>query len=666
MKKVALLAIGLAVIAAGVYFGLPAFADRQFRKALDVHVAARGSDAAGYSDAAYDYWTGAARIGSFRDVVVLPFGDAMLAVSVRIDGLAIDGVDLDALEDATAGDVARSASWTGVVISMGDGAVVATGGAGRMEALSLAGTGGLYGPENIRFATLIQDPLDLVVASDGLSGTGRLGGIEVTDYAGSAIGRFSAGPAALDLQASEGTRENRIAMGWETLVLNGLARGEPATLDSGEHRGMFVDFDVRDADGTPLKGRFAYGAYAVEKARFDERVLGTYAAILKLAGEREGEPSPEETAAAIELVIASLERAVALETGAERFSLNDLAVEMPGVQEQHMDSISGGPVRGLSLTSVETLGQKQTDALGNRTSVRRSVITGVDLNGVPAYLREVLGAPVTAGSLKAAGDFFRTRPLADTVPPFDFGAWHSEDQTISTASSGTFHIERLSMDAMKADGQGNLEMSFSVAGIGVSLDSVPPASPEAVAIFEAMRADGIEEIELDVGVAVRAGLADGLIRVEKLALTADRLADLQFSAEVNGLDFEQLRGMPAEQRSQAMMLAPLSSAGVTLSDRGLRRLMLKVVSGNSGAEADEVAHVLALQAEQIAAGFGSPRAVAIGETVAQFLLSGGEIRLAADITPPVPLLQLMLAAQTAGPGEVLEKMNVTAEHSPQQ
>lgn len=687
MKRLLVLGvIAAAVAAAGAWFGLPLYGEEQFRSALNAYAAGRGDDRASHQDARVDYWNDRATLARFTDRLDLPLpGGRTAPLLVTFEDVEIRGYDLEALNAALAGSgksarpLVERLSWQRLSVARAsDGVVVLTGGPGALDRVAAARLAPpvLANAAGLEVAGFVQKDLALQLTSEGFEAVGRLGSVMIEGATAWGVARAETGPLEMRLNAYHPDWETSIDASVISgrLAVGGIAFGAEGVVSFAEaaHEGFLVDYGLTPAASgeaagsnaeSPLKGQVGYESYEIAGGRFDPMSLALYPAMLRAAPQEDAPRDRDALAALVELAVTVLERAVRLETGMERAVMHGLLVDLGDLQRQSVGRMEISQVRGLMLESAEMVDQTQVDRFGNRSTIARSEISGLDLNALPAYLRRVLGDPVTMGKLDAAGGYYREASIADAVPPFDLGRWLVEDQRIRLANGGEVTVARYEQSAFRADAGGRVDFAFDVDGLTVGLEDVATARPGSRPLIETLRAEGFERLDLDMDFDLGIDLAGGVVELRSLGLSADRLAEAGLAARLSELDFEQMRKLPEAQRNAEMLQAGLSGLRLRLADDGARAIAFRMMGARDPESAAQVREGLAVQAAQMGLAFGTPRTARIGEAAAAFLREGGVLEIGTDADAPVPLLGLMVLSQREGPGAAAEALQLEASHT---
>lgn len=668
------------IAAAGVWFGLPVYAENQFRQSLDAWAASRPGGRAAYADATLDYWAAQATLGSVTDVIPFSVGGETILVFATAKGVVIEGYDFAAANRVAAGEspegeqIARRVSWRSIEFVNEAGNLTATGGEGGIDGFSAAAINPLNPREaaGVQMAAFRQTPMQIEFTEDGGAIQATIGNVSARNFSARGFDEISIGPVIVEMATGADANAELTMAG---VKASGLVRGEPTRLALYESSGDRISFDF-PADAASemapdefraerLKGHFGIGKSRLEDVRIDEQQYGLYRQVIELLAEQDRSRRLDHAAPLGESMIRLLERAVELETGIGTFAFERLELEMQDLQSLTISSIAGQDSIGLRLGSIEILDQVQTDAEGNRISLERAVTRGSDLTALPDYLRKVFGSPVSEDSLERAEAFYRDNPIAATIPAIDFGSAEYTGQKVEMATGQTLEFGAIRMDAMKADAKGDITLAFGFDGVTADLSALQDApDPQAQMGFAILQSQGVEQLDMGFSVALQFSPADGELRVNGVEVAEQHLASVGVNGVIGGIDVEKMRQLPPEARSSVLMSAALSRLEVSLTDLGGRDIAFHMMGGQSGASPEEIAFALSLQAREMLDSLGTVRAADIGDAAAAFLVSGGGLRLTANSDEPLPVAQVMLLAQTEGPGAVLDLLKVEAEHLP--
>jgi hypothetical protein len=680
MKRLMAAALILSAIGVlGVWLGLPVYAENQFRQSLDAWAASRPGDRAGYAVAKLDFWAGTATIGSLTEVIEVDAAGEPVLLAVTLSGIVIRDYDFSAAERAVAGQaevgdrIAGRIGWAAIQIDNASGTFSAKGGQGFVEDFAASRIDPLkpLDARGVRFQKFVQSPFDVTTTGDGGQVTGRFGASSVMGYDDRGFRKLTIGETRATYSNGEAGDLN---MGWEGISASGLIRGEPTELTSFEQLGFYIDFSLPTGaagaeasvrlGGNPVKGRLGWDTYRVADVRFDEGVFGVYRSAIQMISRQDEGPDEAEVAALAERAVVMLERAQSLRTGASRVLVENLLFEAEGIQSLSVARMESSDIEGLRFGKMEAIDQKQVDALGNSSVLERSALVGMDLSGLPIYLRKILGNPVTAESLQRAEAFYRDNTVAAAIPELDFGTWESIGQTVMTKDGQTISIDRLALDRWKSSAGGDVSLALSFEGMAMDLTGLPGGDPNARMGLAMLESQGIDQLKMDMIVDLDFSPARGELNLRRFLFGLDGVADLDLMAEIGGIDVESMRDMPAETRASALMAGVIKRTEVNLIDHGGREIAFALMGGESGATPEDMAQALSLQASQMIAALGTLRAAALGDAFGEFILLGGRITLKAAAGEPKPLVQLMITAQADGPAAVLELLKVEAERHP--
>lgn len=681
MKRLMAAAVVLSgIAAAGVWFGLPVYAESQFLRSLDAWAASRPGGRATYADAALDYWAGQATLGSVTDVVPVSFGGETVLLFATVKGVVIDGYDFAAANRVAAGEspdgetIADRVGWQSIELVNEAGTLKASGGSGGLEGFAASAINPLNPRDaaGVRMAAFRQTPMQIAFSDGEGAIQSTVGDISARNLSNQGFDEISVGPVIVEVAAGQDGRADLVMGGMKAV---GLVRGEPTTLALYESSGDRLSFDFpADAaagmapdefEAERLKGHFSIGKSRLEGLRVDERQYALYRQVIDLFAEQDPARRQAMLPALGESAIQLLERAVELKTGLVSFSMEGVSLDMENIQNLTIASIKGRDSTGLRLGTVEILDQVQTDAEGNRITLERAVTRDGDLTALPAYLRKVFGSPVADDSLERARAFYRDNPIAAVIPAIDFGSAEYSGQRIELAIGQTLELGTIRMDAMKADEKGDITLAFGFDGITADLSALQEApDPQAQMGFAILKSQGVEQLDMGFSMAVQFSPSDGELRINGVEIAEQHLASIGVNGLIGGIDVEKMRQLPPEARSSVLISAALSKLELTLHDLGGRDIAFNMMGGQSGASPEEMAFVLSLQAREQLDSLGTERASAIGRAAAAFMVSGGSLRLTANADQPLPVVQVMLLAQTEGPGALLDMLKVEAEHLP--
>lgn len=678
MKRLMAAALVLSAIgAAGIWFGLPVYAENQFRQSLDAWVDSRPGGKAGYAVAKLDYWSGKATIGSLTEVIEVGSGGTPVQLVVTFDELVIEGYDYQAAVRAAQGAsmpedrIAGLIAWQSFSVSNEAGSLTGRGGAGSISDFAAERVDPLspMTAEGVRFGMLRQAPVELAYQAETVTASAKAGPFVAENFDSGSLSRLELGE--LDANFAEGD-ETALSVAWEVVAAGQLSRGEPAQLAGLEILGLVLRFEgmaTGEAGGAraqPVNGLIRWDTYRLTGVRFDEKTFDLYQQLFDILGRGDVRLSDPQTAALLETAIRIMERSESLQVGAGKAVVENLAMDVGNIQELTVDRMEATDVRGLKFGRLETFGQSQKDALGNQSTVVRSSLSAVDLSAFPAYLRRVFGNPVTTEGLEGAHAFYRDNTISAAIPAIDLGVWEMTGQRIVTPEGQEITVDRMVLDRLRADEEGNIEISFVTDGL--KLDSsafVPDGDPNADMAAAVLNAQGIEKLKMDMALAVEFSPARGDMVLSRAGLGVDGIALMDVAGAFSGLDIEQMRQLPSEARPSALMSMNIDQLSVALTDLGGRDIAFALLGDQSGATSEQMAQALSEQANQFIGGLGSQRALSIADAVAEFVLIGGTLIINAQSDRPTPLAQLMILAQTEGPAVVLDILKVVAEHTPE-
>lgn len=687
MKRTAILILlGAAVAAAGLWFGLPVYAEQQFRNALDSYAAGRGDDRVGHGGVRVDYWNDRAELGSFTDRVDIPAGGGRtLSLLVTLRDVAVEDYNLDALNRALAGAggegpaLASRLSWSGLSVARAaDGVTFLTGGAGALDGVRAMRLGAplLLAASGLQLDGLAQKDLELVWDDGGIAAAARIDSVSLRGLSGSALSAAALGPVRADLTVQDPENEGPFVIGLASgrLEVEDVAVGDRIDFGRLIHGGLVADFDlpvtlpattgIHDAPSGPLKGQMAWESWEIEGGRLDPASMRLYPAVLRALPPEGGDPTPGDFAPLVETAITLLERAERLDTGFDRSAVSGMLIDLGDLQKQMVETMEISGVHGLRMSNAAVRGQRQSDQFGNRSHIELYEVADVDLSALPAYLRRVLGAPVLPESLDRAGDFYRDATLAEAVPALDFGRARILNQSVETPDGGGFSVARFEQTAMKAGSDGLVELAFEIEGVTAGLEQLGRAGPGATPVLQLLRAQGIETLDVDFGLDVAVSLADGVIDLRGFGLAADRLAAADLGVRLTGLDFEKMRRLPEAARNGQVMQASIGNAHLKVADHGARQAFFRSMGAQDAAGEAQAAEALAAQAMQMGAAFGSPRLMRVGEAIAAFLRQGGAVEVSTGEGASISPLELMIMSQQpGGPPAVAEALKLEASYS---
>lgn len=677
-------ALALTVAAAAVWFGVPVYGEKSYKAALDAHFAGKTDPEAGYTGAKLDYWANRAEIATVTDVANFNIGGETLRALVTFDNVVIEGYDIKAAEAAIAGAdgkserVADAVSWSGFTISNKDGAGSLTGGPGEMQGIyaDKLDLEDLFETAGATFADLKQADLLFEWAEDTDSVKFAIGTVEGSDISSASISMAQIGNAKLDAAFTKDEAKGAVTISWANSRAQGIANEALLTVDQWDHSDFILKMQITGpkktlSRGTPetastpetINATIGYKSYNVEKVYFDKEIFSLYPEMLAMAEKGDEDPSPEELARLAEMLVQMMERAVSLNTGADRFVMEEMSVDIAGLQQQTIKRAEARGYRGLKIAHMEMDGFTQVDAMGAESTIDRITIDGFDVSALPAYLRKIFGEEVTPTSLYHAQEFYQDNTIAAAIPALDFGRWKIKDQTARLADGTEIHFAHIGMDAMKSAPDGTISWASDIAGMTLPLEEIAKNDPRAGMALEMLKVHGVEKLEIGYGIDISASPTAGTIKIGGINMALTKLGKVSLAGNISGIDVEALRQMPESERSGAVMASEVGDIVLQISDEGMRAIVLDVMAQQRGGAPEQIATGLAMQAEQMAAQIGSPRAMALGKALGAFLKDGGTIKISAA-KKPTPLMSVMQALQTQGPPAVLNLLEIEAVHTP--
>ena len=677
MKKLITAGIAALIAAAGAWFGVPVYADGEFKGALDGYFAAKTDERAGYQNAKLDYWKDRAQVGTVTDVVTIDIGGETLRMLVTVNNLVIEGYDLDAASTASAGadgkveQLAERISWSGFTMTNEAGGGMLTGKAGALsgvkaDKLDLNNILGTIGAE---FADIKQADVGFEWQEGTDSIKAGLGAFAASNARSGGVIALKIGDLSLGGAFAKNEVSGDFSMDWGSLALNELRIGDLIAIKRAEINSLMASFSIlapnrAGGEPEPVAANISYDTYLLKNADLDPAAFNIYPRMLEILKRPAGEPKPEEIAQIFELFVTIMETVVAKNTGMDVFEMTNLVIDIPKLQTQTIERISAQDYRGLKVGLMEISGVKQTTTLGATSSIDSFAYEDADLSALPAYLHTVLGDVVTPDSLAHAQNYYRDTTIAAAIPAITFGRWHLKNQNITLPDDTSIRIGDVSMVPMRADANGQVQFATIVSGIDLPMDKLALRDPRAGAALAMLQAQGIEQLSLGYGIDVTASPKAGTVNIDDLSVTLKELAAVNISGKVSGIDIEELRKLPEQEWTGPLMQSGIGGLTIEAKDEGLRAIALKVFSEQRGGTPDQVAEGLAAQAEQLAAQLGSARAASIGKALAAFLREGGSLKVTAAKTDPTPIIDIMMATQTQGPPAVLELLQIEAVHTP--
>ena len=677
MKKL-LFAGGLSVaIAAGIWFGVPIYAANKFKGELDAHFAEKSDARAGYDDAKLDYWKDRAEIGTVVDVLALEVGGVNLRFLATFKGLVVEGYDLDAANTAMAGadgiseQVAERISWSGFTMINETGSASLAGKAGALSGVKvdkldleniIASVGAAFGSvEQADIGFSLQDGADTFQVLMGSLAARQIAssGADAIDIANFEIdGVFAGNNASGDFSTDLGS-----------LAYENLTIGELISVNRFENKAFNLELNVfvptpgGDAPEA-FTGKVSYDSYLIENADVDSAIFSFFPQLVDILKRPDGEPEPEEFAWVLEVLLSTMERTVASNTGMDVIQMTNFVMDFPKLQRQTIGRMEARDYRGLKIGRLEMVDVVQANPDGLTVRQGSQKYEGVDLSALPAYLRKVAGGVVTPDSLAHAQAHYRDSTIAEAIPPITFGRWQLQDQVFTLPDETSIHIGDVSMTPMRADAGGQIQFAMTVSGLTVPSDKLAETLPAARARLDMLKALGIEQVVVGYGIDITGNPAAGTINIDNLSVAMEQLGAISLSGKINGIDIEALRQLPQPAWSGPLMQSGIGDVAIEVNDESLRAFAFKVLSEQQGVNPDEMAEELATQAEQLAVQLGSERATSIGDAIAAFLREGGTVKFTAVQDEPALVDEIKTTLQTQGPTAVIDLLQVEAIHTP--
>lgn len=672
MKKFLLVCVLGVFVAIGGAFGVTIFAEREFRAALDARVEA--TPGASYAGAEMDYWGGKATLSEYVDVVTVEaFGEAV-PVTVTLRDVVLEGFESDGAAaaagapDGAASPIAARISWASLTATSADGAIDISGGPGAIDELaadSLAGAGAM-GAVGVNAQAIRQEAIAGAFSIEDAKLVAKAGVVSVGGLSpeGAASVRIEAAEIAGEGQDKSG--EGRLDYAWDDLTVEDIRLGAPVLIGRMAHSG--VRFAFKTASTTPseiapqpIDLSVEYESYVIRGLRFDASIFDMANAFVEAERKREkgAEIDQEMWAGFLEGYLVLLEDAVRLKTGAAEATLSNMRMALVGGQTQSIDRIQIEGLEGMAARRVVVAGHKTEMPTGDSSTTGMMIVEGVDLNGLAAYGRKILGAPVTAEALEKAGAFFKESKVVDMIPTLDFGRWIIEDQTFSVAD-GEFKpaIGRVVVDGLKAAPGGRVSMAIDVDDFTLPVALLAGIDPAAVGPAETLLAEGVETLTIDYGFDLALAVEEGSVAINGLAVGADELGGVFAAAEVVNLNLERLRHGGETEALGVLLAGALKTARIEVSDAGGRDLIYKSIGAAQNVAPETVADGFAIEAANIAAGVGGERAAKLARAVILFLHNGGGLSIEAALEDPAPIITAVAAMQQEGPAGVLDLMQV--------
>lgn len=688
------------VFGAAVLAATHVYANEQLRQFLDDYIAALpAGSGAGYDDADFDLGSGGARIGELRlpvtlDVPILGSAEGLLTLR----GLVVEGYDTDALQrvadptgpDGTIDSLARRIAWDTAALAFDGSDTVVTAGPG--EAAGIAAdhlSGGWAGvsadrvsAENLRIDSEGTDVSSgFAVASLSLQQPGP-GGVEAASF------EDLAWNLALMLEDPEqplrvsGRAAGLNATGWRT--------GEPNTIDTFDIQDQRFHIDTAALEPSSKKGdvfagpvELGIGSARVERSRFD--ATGLLTILRRLQGLEAEYQDDEEAALAafFESLLGHFERAESLSTGAGLTVMEQMDFRVGDAISVQVARAEASALEGLRFGEMVIDGQTTRDALGNVTRIDRQTHEGLDLSALPAFLRQVFGDPITVESGAHAAAFVESHAVDRLAPVFDVGTFEATGYSITSPDGHEVRLGRFGMSGPRVTPGGDVELAFSIDGFHTPLaaleelddatgDSLPGSSGQegdggpamdgvqgAMGLADALRAHGIDAIDLDSALTLSVGLRSQTLDLSTRIRT-DGIGDGSLAAKVVGMNFEALRRVPEDQRPVIGLSSQLAGINLAVEDHGGRRIVFEEMAADDpDTTAADVVLYLTATVRQMGVDTGHPD---LGEAIGNFLEAGGGLALRTDMPAPAPFLQFIPLFE-AGPAAVIQALGLQAEWS---
>jgi hypothetical protein len=678
MKKVIIAGAVALIAAGGAWFGIPVYAEGEFKGALDGYFATKTDDRAGYKAAQLDYWNDRAEIGAVSDVVTVKIAGKELKGLLTVNDLIIEGYDLDAANTALAGadgkveHIAQRVSWSGFTLTDEANGGALTGKAGSLanvkaDKLDLKDIFETVGAE---FSSAEQAGINFEWSKDTETLKASLATLSAENGASSGIGALTASDIKFRSAFAKDEVSGDIAMDWGDLAITGMAFSELLSVARFENRNAKITFNItgpskRGREPQDVTGEIGFETYILENGDVHMAMFDIYPALITLFEQAENEETgPEEFAQIIEMIVAGLENAVKHNTGADSFVMTNLVTDIPMLQRQTIERVEAKDNRGLKLARFEMIGMTQTTPMGSKTSVDQMINEDIDLSALPAYLRKVFGAKVTPESPPHAEAFYRENTIAAAIPAISFGRWTIKNQVIELPDATVIKIGDVTMTPMLADENGAVQFATSLAGITLPLEQIAQKDPRAGMALGMLKSQGIEQINLGYGIDLTASPKAGTVDITDISVALEKLGALSIKGDISGIDVEKMRTLPEQEWSVPLMEAGVGGVTIVVKDEGLLDFAFNMLASQQGAKPEQIAAGLAMQAEQMSAQFGSPRATALGQAVAAFMRDGGSITVTMAKTEPTPAMEIMMTVQTQGPPAVLDLLQIEAVHTP--
>ncbi|MDF1719102.1 MAG: hypothetical protein P1U65_00330 [Minwuia sp.] len=690
MNRNVIIASAFVVAAAGALglrFGLPAYAEYKVGQVLDAHIAKLPEPSQGmYAGLSLDYWNDRLELSQLQLPIYLPnpMGQPLPAI-INVEGIVIDGYDLDALDaaretgTASAAPLIRQVAWDSFTVrgqsgsgSTGSGPA-GNGAAGRIDGIRDLTmdllTGGVIA---LAFDEMRQEDLSARIPPDMAGGVTVTGTIAAVSLSGAGPDGMAAvgidGVALTGTEMISGTEGSRTAqVRTEHIGLAGWKRGK------GNAAGTIANLQVRDirlaldltleAEPTgQISGPItvALKSYELVNMRYDPFTLDAWASLSDVLADDDVEPV--QMASAAETMLTALERARTLDTGFERASIRTMETKVGGISAFVMDQLDIHDARGLRGGRFEILGYHVTDASGPDVTIAEYSGTIGDFADLPDWARMVFGRPITADSLATAAAWAEARPIGELLPDVDLGTFIMKGMRVTAVDEPPLDIGLFAIDRMTTTRAGTVDVAVRMEGIRAPVRGSLEAVPDAATILQMLKANGIEDLSIDMGLSIQASLTDSTGRAT-VRLAGEDLADVNATVNLAEIDYEQVRQKSPEQLRTVLLTSQLVRAELVVGDLGLRRLFLQgQAAQRPGATADTVGAQFGAMAEQTGASMGTDAARAIGQQLAAFITHGGSLLIQTGLVKPLPVFELM-GLQRQPPAQIIDLLGITATHS---
>lgn len=670
--------------ALGARFGLPAYAEYSVGRALDAHIAALPDPSQGaHSGLSLDYWNDRLELARLQLPVSLPnpTGDPMPTI-ITVEGITIDGYDLPALQTALATGAASAAplisqvTWTGFTLRSPTADFrFAEGTAGRIDGISdLAFNPSTGAVTALSFDAMQQEGLTAnvpVVMTGGIVLTGRISAISLSGVTPGSVksvlvdGFTATGakqPSETDAAATMVAQIafDRMAIAdWMRATGDGAGTLGSLVLDN---VGVEIELPALPDSNNPLIGPIHYDVvhYELVNMRYDPFTLKVWQKLAPAMGETE--PEPAQLAEFAEMFLTFFERAKSLDTGYERASISGLAMKLGAMSAATIDSVMIHDVHGLKAGRFEILGHHGTEPDGTEVRIAEYGGGGSDLSDLPDWARMVFGKPITIDSLAAGAAWADARPIGELIPDLDFGTFQMKGMQVTATGTPAMNVDLLAIDSMRITRRGYVEFTFRMEGIDAPLNGAPNPLPQVDSALQILRANGVEDVRLDMGLSLQASLTEGTGHTT-VRLAGDDLADVSLAVDLTNVDFEKIRRTPKPQRSMVVATSDLAKMRLVLTDLGLRGLLLKAQAAERpGTNAETIGAQFGAMAEQTGASMGTDATRAIGQQLAAFITHGGSLLIETGLPVPLPITKLM-RLQRQPPARIIETLGITATHT---